>query len=152
MSWVWEPAGSKERFIAKWAVSQEVGITCARLPTSLALQEMSVTRSTISRTSEQKQGSYMAGGTQVKQMFTEMASVSFVWKMTYKWRHFTRHDPLSLLLQPPLVLHQALLSQNSWGRTLQRRSQVVGGPSWAAQVSSDEATAVPKEETATNGH
>ena len=55
----------------------------------------------------------MAGGTRVRQTFVEMASVSFVSKMTYKWRHVTRHHPLSLLLQPPLVLQQALLSENS---------------------------------------
>lgn len=83
MSRVWEAAGSKERFIANQGISQEVDITFARLPTSLALQEMSVTRNTISRTSKQELGSYMAGSTQVRQIFMKTASVSFVWKMTY---------------------------------------------------------------------
>lgn len=148
MSYVWEPAGSKERFTAKWRISQEVDLACARLPTSLALQEMSGTRSIIYRTNEQQQRSYKGGGTWVRQMFTEMASISFVWKMVYRWRHVTRHHLLFLTLQLLLVLQQALLSQNSWGRMLQPRR-----PSWAAQkVRSGEAAAVPKEETARNGH
>jgi len=93
-----------------WEVSREVDVACARLPASVALQEKSVTATSLSAG---QANSSKAGGTHVRQMFMEVASVSFVWKMTYKWRHVTRHDPLSLLLQPPLLLQQALLSQNS---------------------------------------
>lgn len=49
MSWVWELADSNERLTAKPGISQEVDITYARLPASLALQEISVIRSTINR-------------------------------------------------------------------------------------------------------
>lgn len=96
MSWVWEIAGSNERLIAKSGISQEVNVTYARLPASLALPEISVIRSTISRASKQEGGSWYTDETEVTHG---------------KWptnEDITRHESPSLLLQSALVLQQAL--------------------------------------------
>lgn len=96
----------------------------------------------------------MAGGTQVRQMLMEMTSVSFVWKMTYKWRHVRRHVPSSLLQHLWSFRKPHSVKTPEGGRE-DAAAQVTGcrRPNQAAQkVNSDEVTAVPKEETATSGH
>lgn len=127
MSWVWEIADSNERLIAKSGISQEVNITYARLPASLALQEISVIRSTISRASKQEGGSWYTDETDVNHG---------------KWptsEDVTIHESPSLLLQPPLVLQQALLiykflkSCCSPGHRLwEARSRSSGGEFWSS--------------------
>lgn len=89
----------------------------------------------------------MAGGTQVRQMFMEMASVSFVWKMTYKWRQVpaaaaATSGPSACPTQSKLLRKDAAAQVTGCRRP--------SGAAWKA--SSDEVTAVPKEETATNKH
>lgn len=87
-------------------------------------------QSSINRTSKEGQGIYAAGGTWVREMLTEMPSVSFVWKMTYKWRYIRRHVPSSLLQHLWLFRKPHSVKTPEGGRKgrrmLQLRSQVAG--------------------------